>query len=90
MNTFGIIILNTIFNYLVYKYYNNTFTNESQMQEKDQTINELLERINSLEEQLLRKNDFIARELRNEINCDTNDNINNINDDTNDDTLTRK
>lgn len=66
MNVFGIIIINTIFNYIVYKCYNY-----HQSQEKDHQIQNLLKKIDNLEDQLLKKNEFIARELENEMNYET-------------------
>lgn len=62
MNIFGIIVLNTIFNYVIFKCY--IYKNN---EDNDNMINELEYKIQMLEKQLLEKNEFIARELQNEL-----------------------
>lgn len=63
MNILGILVLNSVFNYAVYKFYLYKMEKE-----KDDKISELQCKIGTLEKQLLEKNDFIAKELQSEFN----------------------
>lgn len=69
INIFGIIVLNAI--YICYNTYKNT--------QKDEEIKELKSKIDSLEHELLKRNDFIANELHKEYNENNENNQNNEN-----------